>query len=77
MRPSIHFPVEVINEEREISSIENKEALRSFLKECKGNQRGSNSKDCFSIVYPLSILFPDGTIVEVDDRKENKSALSA
>jgi len=51
--------------------------LRSFLKECKGNQRGSNSKECFSIVYPLSILFPDGTIVEVDDRKEIKSALSA
>lgn len=75
-KPSLAYPVELINEEGEVVSAESRRELKSYVKGCKMN-RGSRGKSCFDVVYPISVAFPDGTEVEFETRSDLKSAVRA
>ncbi|MEL6194682.1 MAG: hypothetical protein AAFR66_21660 [Bacteroidota bacterium] len=81
VRPSFVYPIEVINSEGEIITIEDAEALRELRKECGRGFRDrikkwrKFGKPCFDIVMPVTIEFPDGTTAEVNDREELKQAV--
>lgn len=84
-KPDLVFPVQVINEEGEIIDIATQEELRAVYQECRrsgnGNRgnRGHKGKgySCFSIVYPVTVDFPDGTSEMFEDRTTLKSAVKA
>ncbi len=78
-RPTFAFPLEVINEDGEVITVESKEALRELSAECRNDGRGKhkNRKACFRLVFPISLDFPDGTTSSFESRQEMKTALRA
>ncbi len=75
-RPEFAFPVEVLSEDGEVISVANKEELRELKRACRRdffNRRGHKGHSgrcgsCFTIVFPVSVSFPDGSTAEAADR---------
>lgn len=85
-KPDLVFPLQVVNEEGEIIDISTQDELKAVYQECggrfgngKGGKRGHRGKGyaCFSLVYPVSIDFADGTSETFDDRDAMKDAIKA
>lgn len=76
-KPTIDFPIEVITEDGELLTVLTRQEMRELKKDCKGNHQGGNCKECFEILYPVSLTFPDGTVTEFTSRMELKTALRA
>ncbi len=74
-RPQLVFPIELISEEGEVITVEDRETLRELRKECRKNK--AKMRPCFRLVYPLTVVFPDGTTESFEDRKALKMALRA
>ncbi|MEM0993780.1 MAG: hypothetical protein AAGI49_12155 [Bacteroidota bacterium] len=83
--PELAFPVELLDEEGELITVESAEALKALKKECAKEFfeckprdrecRRERAQKCFTFVFPLSIEFPDGETVAVEDAKALKRAL--
>lgn len=84
-RPSLAFPIEVMSEDGELITVEDQAGLRELKRECRRgffNGRGHRGHGgrcgkCFTIVYPVSVAFPDGTTTEFEDRRDMKTAIRA
>ncbi len=80
-RPIIVLPFQVINEAGEIITIETLEELRELRALCNpggGGPGGPNGGvPCFTLTFPLTISFPDGTQVVVNTKEEIKAAARA
>ena len=78
-RPHISFPYEILNADGEVITIENKEQRRALRKACRATMGqgpdGHHGKHCFKLKSPISILFPDGTTVEVEKRRALKRVI--
>lgn len=66
-RPMIALPFEVIHKNGEVISIESEEMLKRLRKSCVKPDRPHDRKRCFKIVFPVTIVFPDGSTSEVAD----------
>ena len=69
-KPTLAFPLEVVAEDGAIISVESKDALKELKQSCRRNGRKNHNKGdrCFEVVFPLSIIFPDGTTTVYEDR---------
>jgi len=81
--PEINFPFNIIfyyedengNEAEEIVGVESYEGLEMYYELCEegwGNDEGGNywaQIDCFDLVYPISIMNPDGEILSVNNEE--------
>lgn len=85
-RPDVVFPIQVTNEDGEVIDIASEEELRTARAECSGsgkgqkgnrNNRGDRANSCFSLVYPITVEFPDGSSQTFDDEDTKKEALKA
>ena len=82
-RPSLVYPVEILDDEGEVISIESAEALKEVVKECikefrenaRDHHRRGKFRACFDLVFPVTINFPDGTTAEAEDYKSIKMAV--
>ncbi|MBX2816214.1 MAG: hypothetical protein KTR24_09455 [Saprospiraceae bacterium] len=82
-RPKLAFPFEVVTEDGEMLTIEDASDKRQLRRRCVRNFfdrhdfRGHRhrGKKCFSLTFPLSIAYPDETVVEYEDRAALKAAL--
>ncbi len=79
-RPSLQFPINVIIEgDDSLTVINSKEELKDLKAECRGDKEYPNRDDyrekCFEFVFPVSIIFPDGTITSYDDKTALKEGL--
>jgi len=78
-RPKLVFPYEVINQEGEVITVENRAQMIQLRRECRftmGNGPGDHTgKPCFIIVYPVTLTMPDGNEIEVDSRFQLKKVL--
>lgn len=86
IKPSFTFPIEVLNEDGEIISVQNKRELIALKISCgrpfggghshfdrpQGGNNGSHGCSCFEIQYPVTIEFPDGSFEDAVDRRELK-----
>jgi hypothetical protein len=83
VRPVITLPFEVITDEGEIITVENVEQLRRLRMECRRtffdnhgpNGHNDRGKFCFRLQFPLSLMYPDGTIESYTTRREMSLAL--
>jgi len=76
-RPEIVYPVEVITSDGETVSVSERSELKALLKECKGNF-GNNPrghKSCFTLQFPVSVLFPDESTESYESKRDLKQAL--
>jgi len=80
-RPILVLPIQVINEAGEIITIETREELKELRALCNpggGGPGGPNGgAPCFTLNFPLTISFPDGTQVVVNTKEEIKAAARA
>ncbi|MEM6629431.1 MAG: hypothetical protein AAF694_07140 [Bacteroidota bacterium] len=82
-RPGFVYPIEVISEDGEVTSVASSEELRELRRECgrgfrgRGKHKGRNFTPCFSIVYPVTVEFPDGSTEAFSDRESLKAGLRA
>jgi len=83
-KPALEYPVEVITADGETVSVDSRDAMKELLSECKGNRGGKGDGrrggkpglgKCLDLVYPVTILFPDGTSVEVADAEAQKDTI--
>ncbi len=71
-RPHLVFPIELINSDGELITINDRLELRMVVKECKLQ---GHFKPCFKIVYPITVIFPEGNSEEYLSRKDLKTDL--
>jgi len=77
-RPHLAFPLEVMDEEGTIISVESRADLRKLRIECRReffkerrDKRGKHlGGDCFRPVFPLNIALPDGNTITATDRRD-------
>lgn len=86
-RPVLAFPLEVTTEEGEVVSIESLQELEALRAECRRDffdclrdrecrrDHRDRAERCFKFVFPLSISFPNGDVLEVEGPREMKKAL--
>lgn len=82
--PTLDFPVEIITEEGETVSIADRQELFELKRQCRRSFYGGHGHHghgmgdrCFTLVFPVTIAFPDDTSEEVADRRALKMALRA
>lgn len=82
-RPSLVYPIEVVTEEGELLSLESKAEVIELLKECRrefldrprDHHHGGKFRACFDVVFPLTILLPDGESAVAENGMEVKEIL--
>ena len=83
IHPTIVLPINVINQDGEIISLETPEQLRRLRLACDrphvrpGDRPGGHhhGRACFTLNYPLTLVFPDGTFEDAVDRQELRQIL--
>lgn len=73
-RVKVQFPIEVISE-GEIVTVESISELRQLRRQCIDRPNLSDKRPCFRLVFPVSITYPNGEVVEYEYRKGLKLAL--
>jgi len=80
-RPEFEFPVQIERRNGEVITIERRAVFMRLVKACKPDRgpRGDrgNRKDCFDLVFPVTINFPDGTSVTAQNDEELREAMKA
>lgn len=73
---SFVFPISVLNQDGQIITLESEEQLRRLRTYCAGafgqhnpNGHSQHGVACFEILYPVVIIFPDGTTAQADNRQ--------
>ena len=85
-RPDLVFPIQVINQDGETLDIASQDELKAAKATCgdengrkRGNggkgKRGDKGEKCFSLVYPLTYNFADGTAQTFEDAESKREAL--
>lgn len=81
-KPTLSFPLEVMAEDGNIISVADQAELKELKKECRrSNYRNSRRARkfflaaCFDVVFPLTVEFPNGSIMEVASSDALKTAI--
>lgn len=77
------FPVSVVKSSGETVTVNSYDDLKLILDECRpdtlGNgghgKHGGPGKDCFQLVFPLTMVYPDGTTATFDDESSMNAAM--
>lgn len=84
-RPDLVFPIQVIDQDGETVDIASQEELAATKEACSGDRgrrggkgnRGNREAKCFSLIYPLTFDFSDGTSQTFEDAESKREALKA
>ena len=72
---SVVYPINITDNDGELITINSDERLEETYKNCYGRKRDwDKNKNCFSILYPVSYLMPDGTTIEISADDEESWA---
>jgi hypothetical protein len=82
-RPTLVYPIEVMTEDGELISLNDKAELIELLKECRASfidgprdhHNHGKFRACFDVEFPVTLTFPDGTTAEAASGKEVKMLL--
>ena len=72
---SVVYPINITDNDGELITIDSDERLEETYKNCYGQERDwDKNKNCFSILYPVSYLMPDGSTIEISTDDEESWA---
>ena len=83
MIPSLVYPVEVISEENEVTTINGREEFLELRRSCGKSFYGSrgrhwaNGDHCFDLVFPVTVILPDERTITAQDRDDLRAQLRA
>lgn len=80
-KPSLIYPIEVLNLDGEIIQVNTKEELKSLKSECPREGKCKDGKKgkghaCFELVFPISVIIGEETL-DFEDRESLKEAIKA
>jgi len=80
-RPTLVFPLEVLNEEGEVIQVNSRQELKALKSECPREGKGKKGKKgsghhCLELVFPISVII-DGETSTFEDRESLKEAIKA
>lgn len=77
-RPTFAFPISV-EVDGETVELADEDALKALLEDChpKGGGHGGQRGGCFEMVYPITMVFADGSQAEVNSREEKHTVVRA
>jgi hypothetical protein len=77
--PSLVFPIEVISEDGEVSSLADQRELLQLKRECRkdffegrGRHNHHRGDRCFKLVFPITLVLEDGSTITGTDGKDLK-----
>ena len=79
-RPAFTYPIQVQfrpeeeGEEGEILTVNSDEELKEAFQACRGEE---NDKRCFSFVFPVSFIMPDGSTLTASDEEDLSAQMKA
>jgi len=83
-RPTLSFPVEVMAEDGSVISVADEEELRSLRSECRRSHYDNPRRvrrffrtACFEVVFPVTLEFPNGSMLEAATPGALKTAIRA
>ena len=69
-RPKLSYPVNVIDEDGEQKTIENRDELNDAFEDCYYGFYDWYYQACYKIKYPVSYVMPDDSVITGEDRKD-------
>ena len=67
------FPINILFRENEMK-INGQDELKYIFDECKNGKRRDRKKEyCFEVVYPYTLLMPDGTLITLESKDDRKA----
>ena len=54
--------------------INDQDELKSIFNECINEKRRDRKKYCFEVVYPYTLLMPDGTLITLESNNDRKAS---
>lgn len=75
-RPELAFPLSLLDEDGNVIEVLNQEELIALKSTCRGRPH-HGWKRCFSVVFPVTINFPDGTDATAASKEELRAAMKA
>jgi len=83
-RPEFEFPVQVERRNGNVLTIDTQREFMRLVRSCPPNRgpRGPRGgfhqpKECFDLIFPVTISFPDGSTTTVEDNEALREALRA
>jgi len=70
-RPSIVFPVNIIDNVGETKTISSEEEMKDAYRQCSGRDRDWGSRECFDLVFPVTYIMPDGSTYEISSEEDD------
>ena len=70
-RPSIVFPVNIIDNVGETKTISSEEEMKDAYRQCSGRDRGWGVRECFDLVFPVTYIMPDGSTYEISSEEDD------
>lgn len=78
-KPELQFPVSITLADDTTQEIENAEALDMLKDTCEEENEGRRNRGnrCFSVEYPVTFEFSDGSTMTIESREERREAMQA
>lgn len=83
-RPSLAFPLEIMAEDGSVISVADKDELKELRKECRRDHFDNPRRvrrffrtACFDVVFPVTLVFPNGSVLEAATPGALKTAIRA
>jgi len=69
-RPSIVFPVNIIDNVGETKTINSEEEMKDAYRQCSERDRDWGARECFDLVFPVTYIMPDGSTYEISSEED-------
>ena len=78
-RPELQYPVDIIYEEDRTVTINNEEEMIAAKEGCRemwGEDSDWDEEECFTLVYPITYVMPDESMIEISSEEDEAGWMS-
>ena len=69
-KPGLQYPVGIAFGDDETVIVNSDDEMRSVYRRCSYRAKDKRYWDCFELVYPVTFIMPDGSIITVSNRED-------
>jgi hypothetical protein len=69
-RPTLEYPVDITYRDGITKTIYSDEEMHEYYRSCSHKDDDKKDWVCFSLVYPITYIMPDGSTILMEDKKD-------
>ena len=69
-RPTLEYPVDITYRDGITKTIYSDEEMHEYYRSCSHKDDDKKDWVCFSLVYPITYIMPDGSTISMEDKKD-------